>query len=201
MSPLYCPENTFAQFAQSKRLNEDTVNILNHAKALIDMVIDSDEGVVNEIDFGIMLGNIKSELERHGSLHKPQSAPDRNWIFECCRLAVVIMLQAIETSQSLMSSDSMLTLCLVRALEKTDIGDNWGELSGVLYWVSMIGSASSYRRPGYRLLDSILARTMSKLTFTTSDFGSAVEPVRQFSRLQMALKRRYHFVSSENPHN
>ena len=76
-----------------------------------------------------------------------------------------------------------------QCIEKTDIEGNWGELSGVLYWVSMIGSASSQARPGHRLLDSTLGRTMSEIAFTASDFGSAVESVRQFSHLQMALKR------------
>jgi hypothetical protein len=110
-------------------------------------------------------------------------------------------LTAIETYQPLASTDTVLTLDLVKALEKTDIGDNWGELSGVLYWVSMIGSASSHGRPDHRLLNSTLGRTMSKLACTDSDFGSAVEPVRQFSRLQMALKKRCQVVLSENVHN
>jgi hypothetical protein len=177
------------------------MNVLYDSKALIDLVINFDEGVVNELDFNIMLGNIKSELERHTSVYEPQNAPHRDWVFECCRLTVVIMLIAIETAQPLTSSDLGLTLDLVKALEKTDIGDNWGELSGVLYWVSMIGSASSHGRPGHRLLDSTLGRTMSWLAFTASEFGSAVEPVRQFSRMQMALKRRCQLVPSQNPHN
>lgn len=175
--------------------------MLYNTKALIDLMIDFDEGVVDEEDFNTMVSNIKSELERHISIYEPQSAAtDRNWVFECCRLAVVIMLIAIETAQLLTSSDSVLTLDLVRAIEKTDIGDNWGELSGVLYWVSMIGSASSYTRPGHRLLDSTLGRTMSKLAFTTSDFSSAVEPIRQFSRLQRALQRRNQTANLENLH-
>jgi len=201
VSPLYCPQKTFAQLLQSKRFNEDTVHILYNAKVLIDLVIDFDEGAIEEADFNITLFHIKNELERHISANNPQSASDRNWVFECCRLTVVIVLEAIETAQPLLSSNSALTLSLVSALEKADIGDNWGELSGVLYWVSMIGSASSQARPGHRLLDSTLGRTMSEIAFTASDFGSAVEPVRQFSRLQRALRRRSQVVLSENCHS
>jgi hypothetical protein len=189
------------QLLQYKGVSEDTVNLLYHTKALVDLMIDFDEGVADELDFTIVLGNIKSELERHTLICEPQSASDTDWVFYCCRLTVVIMLTAIETYQPLASTDTVLTLDLVKALEKTDIGDNWGELSGVLYWVSMIGSASSHGRPDHRLLNSTLGRTMSKLACTDSDFSSAVEPVRQFSRLQMALKKRCQVVLSENVHN
>jgi hypothetical protein len=200
VSPLYCPQETFAQLLQSKQFSEDTVDILYNAKALIDLVIDVDEGTIKEVDFNITLFHIKNELERHISADDPQGVPDCNWIFECCRLTVAIMLKAVETSQPLLSSSSALTHSLVSALEKTDIGGNWGELSGVLYWVSMIGSASSQGRPGHRVLDSALGRTMSEIAFTASDFGSAVEPVRQFSRLQLALKRRSPVAVPENSH-
>ncbi|PMD57414.1 uncharacterized protein K444DRAFT_53669 [Hyaloscypha bicolor E] len=200
VSPLYCPQETFAQLLQSKQFSEDTVDILYNAKALIDLVIDVDEGTIKEVDFNITLFHIKNELERHISADDPQGIPDCNWVFECCRLTVAIMLKAMETSQPLLSSSSALTHSLVSALEKTDIGGNWGELSGVLYWVSMIGSASSQGRPGHRVLDSALGRTMSEIAFTASDFGSAVEPVRKFSRLQLALKRRSQVAVPENSH-
>ena len=187
-SPLYCPQKTFDQLLQSKRLSEDTIDLLYNAKALIDMAIDFDEGIVDEVDFNIALYYFKTRLEPHIATHGSGRTSKGNWIFECCRITVVIILTAIETCQSLMSSDSRLTLDLVKALEKTDIGDNWGDILGVLYWVSMIGSASSHGKPGHRLLDSTLGRTMSKLT--AWDFSAALDPVRQFSRLQKALKNR-----------
>jgi len=198
VSPLYCPQETFAELLQSKQFSEHTVDILYNAKALINLVIDLDEGTIKEADFNIALFHIKNELERHTSADGPQGAPNWNWVFECCRLTVAIMLEAVEISRPLFSSSSALTHSLVSALEKTDIAGNWGELSGVLYWVSMIGSASSQGRPDHRVLDSALGRTMSEIAFTASDFGSAVEPVRQFSRLQLALKRRSQVAVSEN---
>ena len=200
-SPLYCPQGTFTQLAQSQRLSEGTVYILCNAKALIDLVINFDEGAIEEVDFNSMFCHIKTELENHISIHDPRGASDGNWVFECCRLTVLIILSAIETTQTLASSDTALTLGLVGALGKTDIGGNWEELSGLLYWVSMVGAASSQGRPGHRLLDSTLSRTMSEIAFTALDFGSAVEPVRQFSRFQMGLKKRSPVVIPENHHN
>ena len=164
--------------------------ILHDAKALVDLVIGFDEGAIEEADFNLTLGHIKTALERHTSTRDLQITPKGKWIFECCRLTAMIMLNAIETAQPLASSDSASTLGLVGALEKTDIGGNWGEVSGLLYWISMIGSASSQGRPGHRLLDSSLGRIMCEIAFTASDFGSAVEPLRQFSRFQIAMKKR-----------
>ena len=194
-SPLYCPQKTFDPLLQSKRLSEDTLHLLYNSKALIDLVVDFDEGAVNDASFDITFYYLKTELEHHTSAHDVIVTSERHWIFECCRLTVVIILVAIETSQPLVSSDSMFTRCLVRALEKTDIGDNWGELSGVLYWVLMVGSASCHGRPGHRLMDSTLGRTMAKLTFTALDFSSALEPIRRFSHLQRALERRNQVVA------
>ena len=189
-SPLYCPQRTFSQLLQARRLSDDMACILYNAKALIDLMVDFDEGTIEEADFNITLRHIRAELGCHISAQAPQNNPNWNWIFECCRLTVVIMLKAIETPQPLLLTDSAHTLSLVEALEKTDIGGCWGELSGVLYWVSMVGSASSQGRPGHGLLNSTLGRTMSEMAFMSSDFRSAVEPVQQFSRLQIALKRR-----------
>jgi hypothetical protein len=199
-SPLYCRQSTFAELFQSKRLGKDTMYILFNAKALIDLVVGFDEGAIEEADFNITLSHIKTALERHPT-QDLQIASEGNWVFECCRLTAMIMLNAIETAKPLMSSDSAFTLGLVGALEKTDVGDNWGELSGILYWVSMIGSASSQGRPGHRLLDSTLGRIMCEIAFTPSDFGSAVEPIRQFSRLQIAIQRRSQAALPEDPHS
>src|ERR1700744_97603 len=113
----------------------------------------------------------------------------------------MIILNAIETPQPLISSDSALTLGLIGALEKTDVGDNWGELSGILYWVTMVGSASSQGRPGHRLLDSTLGRIMGEIAFTAADYAAAVEPIRQFSRLQIAIRRRAQAALVENTHS
>jgi hypothetical protein len=121
-----------------------------------------DEGAIEEADFNIMVFQIKNELDRHISANDPQSASDGSWVFEYCRLTVVIILEAIETAQDLLSSNSVLTLSLIGALEKTDIGGNWGELSCVLYWVSMIGSMDPHLVRQSQVTD--LVRTMSEIS-------------------------------------
>ncbi|KIW18415.1 hypothetical protein PV08_02703 [Exophiala spinifera] len=189
-SPLYGRQGTFAELFQSKRLGRDTMYILFHAKALIDLVIGFDEGAIEEAEFAVTLHHIKTALERYKSTDDLQTTSEGKWVFKCCHLTVMLILNAIETAQPLISSDPALTLGLVGALGKTDFGDNWGELSGILYWVTMVGSASSQGRPGHRLLDSTLNRIMGEVVFTAADFGAAVEPIRQFSRLQSAIRRR-----------
>ncbi|KAE8446537.1 hypothetical protein EG329_011869 [Mollisiaceae sp. DMI_Dod_QoI] len=182
-SPLFCPRG----YLQPHGCSEETTQVLNSAKSVVDAVIGRDEGLITEEEFDIRFFDTKSQVEQLSSSQDPFH---NDWIFESCRLTVWIMLTAIETRQPLVSSDTAATIALVQALQKTGIGDNWGELSGVLFWVSMIGSASSQRKPGHRILDAILGRTMAEIAFTAANFGDVVEPVRRFAKLQMALKKR-----------
>ena len=153
------------------------MEVLYGAKSVIDALIDWDENLIEEEELNGRMLVAKRQL----------LAQDHNdWVFECCRLTFGIMLAAIETRQPLVSNDQTITLALMHALQKTEVGDNWGDLSGILFWVSIIGSASSH--PGNRVLRSILGQIMAEITFTA--FGDAVEPVLRFAKVQMALKRR-----------
>jgi hypothetical protein len=153
------------------------MEVLYGAKSVIDALIDWDENLIEEEELNGRMLIAKRQL----------LAQDHNdWVFECCRLTFGIMLAAIETRQPLVSNDQTITLALMHALQKTEVGDNWGDLSGILFWVSIIGSASSH--PGNRVLRSVLGQIMAEITFTA--FGDAVEPVLRFTKVQIALKRR-----------
>lgn len=108
------------------------------------------------------------------------------------RYAALITLEAISRRVPLTSTDQNLTAGLIKALEKTDIGDCWGDIRGVLYWVALTGSAASQGRDGCRMLDSTLGRSMFQMTFTGHDngFEEAVMPARVFGLMQEALRVR-----------
>lgn len=188
-SPLYCPLGTFDQVRRSKRCSQATLQILYNARDLIDLLI-NDHG---DEEFHLQVSTVKAQLELRLSANDPQSPSHGDWIFESCRITTLIILNAIETATPLASSNPSLTLSLVQALGKTDTGDNWGDMLGVLYWVSMIGLASTQKSVGHRLLGSTLGRAMFEMAFTVPHFDCSLRPIQRFAIVQEALTRRAQF--------
>jgi len=185
-SPLYCPSRTFDQLHQSKRCSQATLQILYSVKYLIDLLVNDHENEELRMEVSI----IKAQLESHLPANDPQSTSHGDWIFESCRITALIILQAIETDKPFPSSNPSLTLSLAQVLGKSDIGDNWGDMLGVLYWVSIIGLAAAQENAGHRLLGSTLSRVMFEMAFTVPNFECALRPIQRFACMQAALKQR-----------
>jgi hypothetical protein len=87
-------------------------------------------------------------------------APD--WVYECCRLTALIYCRSIVHGLPLSDSANVLhagslgadathiTLisALHNALERTDRRGFWGEMSGALFWVTLVGGAASWPGTG-----------------------------------------------------
>jgi hypothetical protein len=189
-SPLYCPLGTFDQVSRSRLCSKQTLHILYTAKDLIDLLLYEYESQIGRQEFYMRLFDVKIRLESHVSAKEPQSPSYGDWVFESCRLASHLMLAAVDAGTGLISSDPALATSLVQALVRTDIGGNWGDMLGVLYWVLVVGSASSRGSPCHRSLDSMLGRTMFDVAFTGLEFSNAVIPTKRFALMQMALNKR-----------
>ena len=185
-SPLYCPSGTFEQVRQSNRCSQATLQIIYGARDLIDLLLIHRE---NE-EVRIEISTVKAQLESQLSASNPQSPSHGDWIFESCRVAALIILQAVEQTTPLASCNPLLAESLVQALEKTDIGGIWGDMLGVLYWVLVIGLASARKSVGHKLLSSTMIRAMFKIAFTVPNFDYALRPIQRFAMMQAALKQR-----------
>jgi hypothetical protein len=190
-SPLYCPSRTFDQVHQSKRCSQATLQILYNVRDLIDLLVNDHENEELRIEVSI----VKAKLESLLPANDPQSTSYGDWIFESCRITALIILQAIETAKPFPSSNPSLTLSLAQALGKSDIGDNWGDMLGVLYWVSIIGLAAAQENAGHRLLGSTLNRVMFEMAFAVPNFECALRPIQRFACMQATLKRRAQLYS------
>jgi hypothetical protein len=81
-----------------------------------------------------------------------------DWVYECCRLAALIYCRSIVQAVPLHESANLLNArrseadisnttlisALHNALEHTDRRGNWGDLCGVLLWVTLVGGAASW---------------------------------------------------------
>ncbi|TEY79916.1 hypothetical protein BOTCAL_0040g00330 [Botryotinia calthae] len=175
VSPLYCPSGSFESVRQLKGFDGSLVQVLYIAKDLIDFIVGGYEQVVYN-------GNFQSRLSY--------------WIFECCRLATLIIFQAMEACTPLPSSDDYLTSAMICAIERTDIDEDWEDMLGILYWVSIIACASSQGRSGHGIPDSRLGRTIYRIASSVHHFEYATGPTQKFAQLQMVLAKRYELAAA-----
>ncbi|KAF2734208.1 hypothetical protein EJ04DRAFT_437617, partial [Polyplosphaeria fusca] len=120
------------------------------------------------LHFELKAAEIKTRLASLPSAYTPGLPVTNDWVYEACRLASIIYASAImlrlpfsvaaepgrspillEAASQTNSAagghllSTRLTEALYEVLEKTNMNDVWGPMSGVLYWVAQVGSASS----------------------------------------------------------
>jgi hypothetical protein len=187
--------NIFMVLRNSKTPDEQTTSVLLSTKSLMDLLLAQYEGAEpneDEATFTIQFRALKSQIQSHLSAYDPMCPCYGDFTYESCRLSCLIVVEAIEERKPLNETSQLVASSLSSTLEKTDLSNTWGDMLGVLYWVSMIGSAAWKGRggSGERIMDSTLGSTMFKATFENMDLGCAIRPARLFGRLQIALKRR-----------
>jgi hypothetical protein len=120
------------------------------------------------------IADIRERLAALPSAHTPGLAATKDWVYESCRIASIIYTSAIimrvpfsvaaEPGRSIIpveaeptwhpnsqSSSVRLTDALYYALERSNMQDIWGDMSGVLYWVSLVGAAAARTPASIRL--------------------------------------------------
>lgn len=184
-SPLFCPRADFYSIGTSPGCNEDTLQLLRVVRDLIQIksVMDSTKLEERQQTLLIRYGEIKSALT---ALISATSTNNACGIaeYECCRQAASMMMAAIDTSTPFQALDTSLIEKLMSALQKTDIGNCWGSMSGVLLWVSLIGVTAAIGKPQHRHMDSVLRRVMYELTYKSFLFEAVSLAVLNFMRIQ-----------------
>lgn len=97
------------------------------------------------------------------------------------------MLSCVSESQPFSKAPPELVQSLLALLKLTDVGDNWGDLIGVFFWVLMVGSAPTQGKPNEGYADSLLGQTMLHMCFHGYSLDSAMEPPKMFGRFHRIL--------------
>ncbi|KAM0310000.1 hypothetical protein ACHAO8_008476 [Botrytis cinerea] len=190
ISPLYCPSGSFESVRQLKGFDGSLVQVLYIAKDLIDFIVGGHEQTVDNVDYQSRLSAALYSLQWSVVKLSPSNLPPQYWIFECCRLATLMIFQAKEACTPLPSSDDCLTSAMICAIERTDIDEDWEDVLGILYWVTIIACASSQGQPGHVIPDSRLGRTIFMIASSVHNFEYATGPTQKFAQLQMVLASR-----------
>jgi hypothetical protein len=114
------------------------------------------------------LAAIRARLVCRPSAHMPGLSTSQDWVYEACRIAATIYTSAIimrvpfsiaaDPGRNLILRDIVslagssegesaftprLTETLYEVIELTNVGDLWDNMSGVFYWVTMVGAAAA----------------------------------------------------------
>jgi hypothetical protein len=179
-SPLYCPRYDFHSVRKSPLCSQQTLQLLRSARALVDSVLDDSQRNGYEIARNNLV-NMPSATECS------QETVYRDYIYESCRLAALLMITALDDRVGFGKLDTPLVGQLKESMQKTDIGSYWGHMSGVLFWVSMVGFAAAIGKPEHSFMNTVLVRGDHDLAYRNTVFEGATIAAYNFQRIHLYL--------------
>lgn len=178
VSPLYAPEGDISRLYG--RCSVGTFDIIRDMHDITCMFIDRWSYSASDDP----LADSKLEQIYTRLLYRPSTEDNviPDWIYESCRIAALIYCRSIVQSMPLAQSANImhaqssgsgtgtnLMSALHRAVEQTDRTSHWGELSGVLLWVYLVGGAASW--PSFQPLYGHSAESQSSTGWTRKWFA------------------------------
>lgn len=117
---------------------------------------------ISTAEYNRRLAEIRTKLALLPSAMVPGHSSSGDFVYEACRLASIIYTSAIITGLPLSVAAEparnavlldpacvnpdftrRLTQSLYEIMERTNVGDIWGDMCGVFYWVTSVGAAAS----------------------------------------------------------
>ncbi|CAI6327870.1 unnamed protein product [Periconia digitata] len=116
------------------------------------------------VDYDAKVAEIRTKLALLPSAFVPGLPTSGDFVYEACRITAIIYTSAIimrvplsvaaEPARNVVLLDrasvqppevftKRLTQSLYEIIERTNVGDIWGDMAGVFYWVSAVGAAAS----------------------------------------------------------
>ncbi|KAF2464580.1 uncharacterized protein BDR25DRAFT_95732 [Lindgomyces ingoldianus] len=188
----YCSETTFDLLCDMRDLTDLFVSYHGSLDTALDVESPSDRTclVPSSSEYDTKVSAICARLAALPSAYTPGIPITNDWVYETCRIASIIYASAIlyhipfsvasEPGRSPLLSNSVsltnstagghllttrLTDALYETLEKTNLGDVWGGMSGVLYWVTLVGAAAARTPVSVNMTQTPKSRTEAYATW------------------------------------
>ncbi|KAF2280447.1 uncharacterized protein EI97DRAFT_411741 [Westerdykella ornata] len=168
-SPLFSPRLEFSSLRLGPRCSPETYDLLCAMRYITDLFIEhmekdpireleSDEVVDmtspnrRQQEYDTKIDPIYQHLLDLPSASIPGLSTSNDWVYEACRIAAIIHATAIirrvpfHVAAEGSERGRRMTDDLYAALELSNTQNVWGNLAGVLYWVSLVG-VSAARTP------------------------------------------------------
>ncbi len=156
-SPLYCPRSEFFTIVRSRRCSEQIYDILCDMRDVTALSVQLAETSFFGPREATPLPASSAASVCRRAIIRPSAAlggtaVSNDWVYESCRLAALIHCRLF--LHRIPSADTRAFPPLFRlgqnlcsALARTDTGDCWGDMAGVLYWCSLVGGAAMRPAP------------------------------------------------------
>lgn len=148
-SPLFCPKSDFSALGKSQRCSAPLLQLLELVHHLIELVTSTAESTTYSTPYSRQKEDIRAHLLCFRPAESQGHSATGDFIYEACRIAAVILERALfqTVSFSAAVNGTMCTALLKRAVQKTNTEECWGDMAGVLLWVTLVGaSAAHYSR-------------------------------------------------------
>lgn len=201
-SPLFCPRARFFTLERSRRCTQLTLELVAKLKELVDLV--SGPLAQSNWDLDQYKRGILAHVKGLPPIEKlPESAAaselerKARWRYEACRLAGILYAESLVNKKPLSTlpagsanapADAVSLEQLAEAIKRSDCphSECWGDMTGVLYWVTLVGGAAAASDPRQRRwLTALNVRCAIVLAF---EHRSAV--VVSLRKMQRGIVRR-----------
>ncbi|KAK0659812.1 hypothetical protein DIS24_g3655 [Lasiodiplodia hormozganensis] len=189
-SPLFCPRKRFSTLERSRRCDRRTLELISKMKELVDLV-DSplEQSSWDTESYKREILNYMRGLPPAEMLPEPSTDIERkaHWRYEACRLAAILHAESLVHRRPLSSlpleaksttpasersvgevPDAVSLERLVEAVKRSDCGfsECWGDMTGLLYWITLVGGAAARdEAPQRRWLTALNVRCAIVLAF------------------------------------
>ncbi|KAH6699053.1 hypothetical protein BKA61DRAFT_621914 [Leptodontidium sp. MPI-SDFR-AT-0119] len=190
-SPFYRPRSSFFSLQESKRCSRATLEILYDMENIFTRLLErSWNGVLTEDLYQAQLLETSSRISKLESTSKTldtSSTSRVDYYYDACRICALITLDAMLNSRALRHAPPFLVGQLIETLKETDIGNAWGDMLGVLYWITITGTAACPNNPGHQFMDSTFGKAQFDLCYTTKRLEARIKPAQRFAAIHQAI--------------
>lgn len=190
-SPFYRPRSSFLSLQESKNCSKTTLEILYDVENIFTRLLErSANGVLSEDLYQAQLLDTYSRISKLESTTKSSdvaSSPRTDYYYEACRICSLITLDAMVNSRALWHAPPSLVGSLIETLKKTDIGNAWGDILGVFYWITMTCTAACPQNPGHQFIDSAFGKAQFDMCYTIKRLDARFKPAQRFAAIHLAI--------------
>src|ERR1700722_19381376 len=182
ISPFHCVDGNFSELQESPLSRPETIHILEAMWLLVESVLHSDRLTI--------LGE-KSARNYYRARTAISESPEivllketKDYIYQCCRLAATMLLNAAESHLPLNScvKNQPIVRQLEHGLKFAESPTSWGVFKGVYFNVILVGAAASLGMSSNGYFRSLLGSSMGY--YACGVWDGAQQPVATLKRFQ-----------------
>lgn len=186
-SPIYRPRTSFSSVEGSKYCGQDTLELLYNMEDLFTKLLErSQNGLSSETCYQNCLRATYSRIFTIPPATQIRTTPT-DACYEATRLCTAITLHAMINSRGIFHTPLELSKQLIVLLKATNIGNAWGDMLGVLYWIAITGTAACPEGPEHLFFDGLLGKCQFAVAYSTSRPEARILPALRFSGVHLAI--------------